>query len=126
VQDTEVCISGLLRLVGGSRKLADDLNPEEFTRQADLYEDMDEDLISLYYKFLMVRWQTHPFPAVRAREIKEWGETEGYKRLLRGDYPRVNAEAGKRLCGQCGTVITNVTFQYCPECGKPLPPASAI
>src|SRR5581483_7986695 len=64
VQDPEICISGLLKLVGGTQRLVDDLNPDEFAKQADMNEDMDEDFLSLYYKFLMVRWQTHPFPAV--------------------------------------------------------------
>lgn len=122
VQDTDVSISSLLRLVGGSRRLSDDLNTDEFTKQADLYEDMDESLLNLYYKFLMVRWQTHPFPAMRARELKEWGQSEEYLRLLRGDYPRNTADAGRRVCANCGTVVTNVTFQFCPECGQGLGP----
>ena len=124
VQDPQVCISGLLKLVGGSQRLADELNPEEFARQADSYEDMEEDFLSLYYKFMMTRWQTHPFPAVRAREIKEWAQSEQYQRLLRGDYPRTDTEAGKRACAACNTVVTNVTFQFCPECGHPLDPVT--
>lgn len=120
VQDPDVCISGLLKLVGGSQRLVDDLNIEEFTKQADAYEDMDEDLLSLYYKFVMVFQQTHPFPALRAREIKEWANTEQYRRLLRGDYPRVDTEAGKRTCANCGAVVNNVTFRFCPECGDTL------
>ncbi|MCS6776694.1 MAG: M48 family metallopeptidase [Chloroherpetonaceae bacterium] len=125
-QDPDVCISALLKLVGGSRRLMDDLNIDEFVRQADAYEDMDEDLLSLYYKFLMVREQTHPFPAIRARLIREWAQSEEYARLLRGDYPRVHTDAGKRTCGQCGVSIVNVSFRFCPECGAPLdaPPAA--
>jgi Zn-dependent protease with chaperone function len=120
VQDPDVCISGLLKLVGGSHKLVDDLNIDEFTKQADAYEDMDEDLLSLYYKIALVFQQTHPFPALRAREIREWSQSEQYRRLLRGDYPRVNTEAGRRTCASCGATVTNVTFRYCPECGETL------
>jgi len=120
VQDPEIAASTLLKLAGGSRKLVDDLNVEEFIKQADVYEDLDESLLAMYYKFIMVRWQTHPFPALRAREIFDWSETEQYKRLLRGDYPRADAAAGIRTCPACSTVITNVTFRYCPECGLPV------
>jgi Zn-dependent protease with chaperone function len=122
VQDADTCVSGLLKLVGGSQRLVDDLNTTEFTKQADLYEDMDEDFLALYYKFLLLGRQTHPFPALRAREIKEWSQSEQYLRLLRGDYPRMDTEVGKRTCAQCGTVVTNVTFRYCPECGHSLDP----
>ncbi|HEV2473038.1 MAG TPA: hypothetical protein VGS41_10255, partial [Chthonomonadales bacterium] len=120
VQDPQIYISALLKLVGGSHRLIDDLNTEEFTKQADLYEDMSDDLLSLYYKFLMVRWQTHPFPALRAREIKEWAETEQFRRILRGDYPRSRSESGVRACAQCGARVINVTFRFCPECGAPI------
>ncbi len=125
VQDPDVCISSLLKLVGGSQRLMDDLNPDEFTKQADLYEDMDDSGLNMYYKYLIVRefmkhWEVHPFPVMRARELKEWGQSEEYQRLLRGDYPRVDTEAGKRTCAACGAVVTNVTFRFCPECGHTL------
>lgn len=124
VQDPHVCVSSLLKQVGGSQKLVDDLNPEEFTRQADLYEDMDDDLKTLYYKLLFLRMQTHPFPAIRARETMEWSQSEQYLRLLRGDYPRVETEVGRRTCSNCGSVVTNVTFRFCPECGNTLDPVA--
>jgi Zn-dependent protease with chaperone function len=120
VQDPDVAISTLLRLSGGSRRLADDLSVEEFTRQADLYDDMDDSVLSSTYKFLLLQRQTHPFPTLRAREIKEWAATDQYARILRGDYPRANAEAGLRICPQCSLGVTNVTFRYCPDCGAAL------
>ncbi len=122
VQDPDVCISALLKLVAGSHRLVDDLNIDEFTKQADQYEDMDDDLLTLYYKFEMLYQQTHPFPSLRAREIREWSQSDQYKRLLRGDYPRVNTDAGRRICNRCATVVDNVTFRFCPECGGTLDP----
>jgi Zn-dependent protease with chaperone function len=122
VQDADVSVSCLLKLAGGSKKLVDDISIDEFTKQADVYEDMDDSVLSLYYKFMLVRLQTHPFPALRAREIREWSHTEQYLRLLRGDYPRSNTDAGLRTCPKCHEVVTNVTFRYCPECGEGLTP----
>jgi Zn-dependent protease with chaperone function len=121
-QDANLCIGGLLKTVAGSQKLADDLNVEEFIKQADVLDDLEEDILSLYYKFSLVRWQTHPFPAYRAREMKEWEQSEVYQKILRGEYARENQEAGKRVCMQCATVVSNVTYQYCPECGAELDP----
>jgi Zn-dependent protease with chaperone function len=125
VQDPDICVSGLLKLVAGSQRLSEDLSTAEFIKQADTFDDLDEDMISLYYKFLMTQWQTHPFPAYRAREISEWGQSEAYERILRGDYPRTNADAGKRTCTACGTHVFNVTFRFCPECGATLAPVGA-
>ncbi|HZO88595.1 MAG TPA: M48 family metalloprotease [Chthonomonadaceae bacterium] len=130
IQDPQVCITGLLKLVGGSQRLMDDLNPEEFTKQADQYEDMDDSLLNMYFKYLIVLkfmedWEVHPFPVMRAREIKEWAQSQQYRRLLRGDYPRTDTEAGKRTCAACGTVVTNVAYRFCPECGQELGPVPA-
>jgi Zn-dependent protease with chaperone function len=124
VQDADVAISSLLKLAGGSKRLVDDLSVDEFTKQADLYEDMDDSVLSLYYKFMLVSLQTHPFPALRAREIREGSHTEQYLRLLRGDYPRSNTDAGLRTCPNCHEVVTNVTFRYCAECGASLDPTT--
>lgn len=120
-QDPDVFVMTTLKLVGGSQKLIDDLNPEEFVNQADSLDELEGDLLSLYYKFIMTANQTHPFPTLRCREIKEWTQSEQYLKLLRGDYPRTEFDAGNRTCANCETVVRNVTFRYCPECGADLP-----
>ena len=77
VQDPNVSISALLKLISGSQKMMDDLNIEEFTKQADLFEDLDEDLLSTYYKFRLIATQPFPFPASRAREMRGLGAERG-------------------------------------------------
>ncbi|MDE2126874.1 MAG: M48 family metallopeptidase [Armatimonadetes bacterium] len=121
VQNESVCIMALLKLAGGSPKLSSELDPDEFALQADQFEDLDESWVSLYYKYLMVQHQTHPFPALRARELKEWAASDSYRKLLRGDYPHADPDAGRRTCPTCGSVVTNVTWKFCQECGAELP-----
>ncbi len=125
VQEPSISIGALLKLVGGTQKMMDDLSVVEFTKQADLFEDLDEDLLSMYYKFRMIATQPFPFPAARAREMRDWGESEDFRRLLRGEYPRKDVDAGRRVCASCGQMTDNVTFRFCPDCGQPLPPVAS-
>lgn len=120
-QDSNAFVMATMKLVGGSQKLVDDMNPEEFIKQADVLDELEGDLLSLYYKLSMVMEQTHPFPALRCREIMEWSASEQYQKLLHGEYPRTSADAGNRICANCGTTVRNVSFRYCPECGADLP-----
>lgn len=122
VQDPEICINAILKRVAGTQKLTDDLDAAEFVRQADLFDDMEDDLLSVYYKFKMLRFNPEPFPAVRAREVLDWSRSREYQRLLRGEYPYARKTASERVCEQCGYSVSNVSFRFCPECGSPLPP----
>jgi Zn-dependent protease with chaperone function len=119
-QDSDVAVRSLLKLAGGAQKTADDLDVNEFLRQADDFEDMDESLLNVLYKFDMIRFQSHPFPAPRAREIAEWAKSEAYRAALRGDYPRSEGKSEERRCGRCGARTSNPLYRFCPECGGAL------
>jgi Zn-dependent protease with chaperone function len=121
-QNPDVAVSTLLKLAGGSQHTALMLNREEFLKQADDYEDMDESFLNVIYKFEMTRYQTHPFPALRAREISRWSETDDYRRILAGGYDLASGVEGERRCTTCGATIENPTFRFCTDCGKPLDP----
>ena len=119
-QDSNVAVSTLLKLAGGSQRTAQMLNVEEFIKQADDYEDMDESFLNVLYKFEMTRFQTHPFPAVRAREISRWYASDEYRNILAGGYDLASGVQGERRCRACGATTENPTFRFCPDCGKPL------
>ena len=116
-QDQEHVKRTLLKLAAG--KAGQDASTEEFVRQADDYEDMDTNLLDLIYKFDMTRFQTHPFPALRAREVQRWAASPDYGAILGGAYPRADGTAAtERRCGACGARIGNVQYRFCPECGS--------
>jgi Zn-dependent protease with chaperone function len=119
-QNPEVAVRSLLKLAGGMRQNPDALSVEEFLKQANEFEDMDASLLNVFYKFEMTRFQAHPFPALRAREASRWAGTQEYRRILRGDYPRVETEAPGRRCPRCAASVSNPLFRFCPECGATL------
>lgn len=118
-QDPCVSIRTLLKLAGGPVASRDALNVEEFLKQADDYEDMGSNPLDALYQLSMTLEQTHPFPAVRAREIHRWSETDAYRAILRGEYPRTNPETDRR-CAKCGALVNNPLFRFCPDCGGPV------
>lgn len=118
-QDADVGIRTLLKLAGGATANRDALNVEEFLKQADDYEDMGSNPLDAFYQLSMTLEQTHPFPAVRAREISRWSQTDGYRAILRGEYPRTNPDTDRR-CAKCGVLVDNPLFRFCPDCGAAL------
>jgi hypothetical protein len=110
----------MLKLAGGSQGVAETLSVEEFLKQADEFEDMGANLLDAIYIFDMTRFQTHPFPALRAREMLRWSESEEYRAILRGEYPRVDGPGAARQCSRCSAVVINPAFTFCPDCGATL------
>jgi Zn-dependent protease with chaperone function len=87
----------MVKVSGGSRQFAHELNLDEFERQADEYKALDQDDLNQIYKFLMVSgltgmMQSHPFPVERVHYLKQWANSEEYARYKAGDYPRATRE----------------------------------
>lgn len=85
VQDPEVAMRSMLKMAGGGDR--SETNLQEFIQQAEEYRNSG-DLADQVYKILNVLGSTHPFWVLRLSETREWIETGGYDRILRGDYPR--------------------------------------
>ena len=65
--------------------------------------------------------QSHPFLAVRTREIMKWGESEQFRRILDS---ATQPEAGDGLrCAACGQSV-QATWKFCRHCGAGLPGAT--
>jgi Zn-dependent protease with chaperone function/RNA polymerase subunit RPABC4/transcription elongation factor Spt4 len=87
-QDADVVINTLMKLAGGSSKIMPQLDRDEFLRQAENYRELDASTLNQFYKLIQVIWRTHPFPALRAREIEEWSRSTEYQNILSGIYIR--------------------------------------
>jgi hypothetical protein len=88
-QDSQVMLSLMMKLAGGTLFQRDQMNAQEFLKQADLYQDVDVNLLDRMYKVLMVSAVSHPLIIVRASESVRWAESQQYKDILAGRYPRV-------------------------------------
>ena len=81
-QDAEVVVSVLMKLCGGSPKLAGQLNVKAFLDQARAYSDLDRDDWQVSLKQLQTSGRSHPVPVLRAREIDRWYCSNDYRHLL--------------------------------------------
>lgn len=119
-QDRDICVRMLLKLASGVRDVGSGLSVDAFLQQADDYEDMDASLLNVLYKIELTRFQSHPFPALRAREIVRWVGSDDYRAVLRGEYPREEGGPGDRRCPRCAARIASPIYRFCPECGAPV------
>lgn len=85
VQDPEVAMRAMLKMAGGGGR--DETNLQEFIQQAEEYRSAG-DVSDQVYKILNVMGSTHPFWVLRLSETRDWIESGGYDRILRGEYPR--------------------------------------
>lgn len=80
ITSPRVVASTMARLSGGPVSITGKINFEEWAKQADIYEQIRND--GLWNKALQIYAtadQSHPFTAVRVREILKWGESSQYR-----------------------------------------------
>lgn len=88
-QTPDVVMSVLMKLAGGSPRLAPLLNLEAFVAQARAYDAIASRELGQLLRTAQVQQLTHPFPVLRAREVQRWAESSEYQALLdsgRGGY----------------------------------------
>ncbi|GAA3724379.1 M48 family metallopeptidase [Salinactinospora qingdaonensis] len=93
-QDTDAAKRALMKLAGGSR-LAE-MNSDAFLEQAQEY-DRGGDARDGVLKLLNLVGQSHPFAVIRLSELDHWVKDGSYQRILDGDYPRRDSDAGASI-----------------------------
>ncbi|MEB3175633.1 MAG: M48 family metallopeptidase, partial [Cyanobacteriota bacterium] len=93
VQDPRPVMSVLMKLSGGSPKLAPLLNLDAFIEQARDYDSLGADDLGQALKAMQTQALTHPLPVLRAREIDRWAASSAYQDLLRRRSSGYNGEA---------------------------------
>lgn len=82
VQDPKVVVSSLMKLAGGARNLAHELNVDAFLDQARSYDEATAGPLGTFLRSSQNRYLSHPLPVLRAREVDRWANSAQYKTLL--------------------------------------------
>ncbi|HEX6481643.1 MAG TPA: M48 family metallopeptidase [Ktedonobacteraceae bacterium] len=93
VQDAHVMLTLMMKFAGGTLFQRNELNVQEFLKQADLYEEVDASLLNRIYKMMLVTAVNHPLTIVRAREILNWSDSREYRDILEGNYSQEKGPA---------------------------------
>lgn len=107
----------MVRLSGGPKSITEDVNIEEWARQADIYESIRNDgAWNKTLQTIAIMNQDHPFAAVRVREILKWCDTSQYRNIIR------NLSESKEEDSVCPSCHHNVKQQwkFCLNCGTKL------
>ena len=89
----------------------DELDAAAFLAQADDYHAND-DVRDLLLRVLIVENQTHPFAVVRAGELHRWVTSGDYTKVLAGEYPRREDDAGASMSDEAAAAAASYTEEF--------------
>ena len=116
VTSPEVVARAMARIAGGPKSITASLNMQEWAQQADLYDQIrNENLWNKALQISAVLEQSHPFSAVRVREVLKWGHSQQYRNLT----SMRHIIGTGRQCPQCGSVV-DPEWRFCKTCGSKL------
>lgn len=95
-QDLRASMRGLMKLAGGNH--LHEMNVDAFLAQAEEYE-AGGDLRDSVLKIMNVLPRSHPFTTVRAAELKKWGESRDFQRIMDGHYPQRSEDTDTSVTG---------------------------
>ena len=84
-QDPSAAFRVQMKLAGGG--MADQMDVDAFVQQAEEYEGHGN-LLDGVMKVVNLLGRTHPFPALRIRELRRWVDSGEYEAALAGGYQR--------------------------------------
>lgn len=116
ITSPEVVSRVMARLSGGPKSITEQIDMEEWAKQADQYDQIKNDgLWNKTLQLYVTLGLSHPFSAVRVREIIKWGRSIQYKNLIQN----LKAEASGKKCHKCNRSVCT-DWAYCKYCGAKL------
>jgi Zn-dependent protease with chaperone function len=104
--DLNLSMRTMMRMAGGSNRYANEVSIEEFTRQAERYQALDQDGLNQVYKFLLYNnlsqgvFLSHPFEVERILFLKEWAGSEEYRQIRQGNYAKATAQGSVNVTAE--------------------------
>lgn len=105
-------IETLIRLAGGPKSITEKVNLELYMQQAESYDKLQESNWDKFLQGVAIMNETHPFLAVRARELNAWCQGEEFNRLL----GVLEQPYEPNHCVKCKQVL-KADWKYCGHCG---------
>jgi Zn-dependent protease with chaperone function len=99
LDDLNPIMYNMMQMAGGSVRYGQELSLQEFVRQADRYQNLDQDGLNQVYKFFLYNnlsqsvFLTHPFTVERVHYLQEWSNSEEYRQIKSGNYRRTGVGA---------------------------------
>ncbi len=91
-QDYKTSVRTMLKIAGGSRKLAAELDVDQFLAQARKTQELTENnILEKIYHIIQESNSTHHFPIWRAQKLEEWGQSPQLLSLLCRNFPGANS-----------------------------------
>lgn len=123
VQDSQVMLTLMMKLAGGTLFQRDQMSASEFLKQADLFEEVDMNLLDRIYKLMLVTAVNHPLTIVRAREIVNWSGSSEFNEILDGHYMRTREAEDGNANGNgnmpsAASAWSDTVLITCPHCGR--------
>ncbi len=87
----------MMKMAGGSSQYSHEVSLQEFIRQSQAYQDLDQDNLNQVYKFLLYNGGqgmllSHPFPVDRLHYLQTWYDSPEYAQIRQGNYRQESAE----------------------------------
>jgi Zn-dependent protease with chaperone function len=109
-------VETMVRLAGGPKSLTAGVNLAAFIAQAERYDALLDQHWDKVLQSFAVMNQSHPFLAVRTREIVHWCAGEDFQRLMEA----IAADAARPRCPGCQRPV-EPDWKWCGGCGQALP-----
>lgn len=120
MDDLNPVMSLMMKVSGGSNKYANECSLQEFIKQSENYQALDEDGLNQVYKFLMYSGAqgtmlSHPFSVERLHYLRQWAVSEEYQQIRRGNYQRSPASGAVNVAAESSTNETETLRRQIEE-----------